>query len=160
MWSIYWASLVPQMVKNLPVIQETQAQSLGWEDPLEKGMATPILLPREFHGLRNLAGYSLWGHKESDTTEQLTHYTNLIHKMETEVFHANKAREECICGNRGTGIFLVEEILCTKVQIFETEAQSSLLGRGTVTQTSIIIEQRVDGRFHAMGQMGKDKILR
>ena len=40
MWSIYWASLVPQMVKNLPVIQETQAQSLGWEDPLEKGMAT------------------------------------------------------------------------------------------------------------------------
>ena len=28
------------MVKNLPVMQETQAQSLGWEDPLEKGMAT------------------------------------------------------------------------------------------------------------------------
>ena len=29
-----------QMVKNLPVMQETQVQSLGWEDPLEKGMAT------------------------------------------------------------------------------------------------------------------------
>ena len=29
-----------QIVKNLPVIQETQVQSLGWEDPLEKGMAT------------------------------------------------------------------------------------------------------------------------
>ena len=28
------------MVKNLPVIQETQVQSLGWEDPLEKEMAT------------------------------------------------------------------------------------------------------------------------
>ena len=28
------------MVKNLPAMQETQAQSLGWEDPLEKGMAT------------------------------------------------------------------------------------------------------------------------
>ena len=28
------------MVKNLPAIQETQVQSLGWEDPLEKGMAT------------------------------------------------------------------------------------------------------------------------
>ena len=28
------------MVKNLPVMQETWAQSLGWEDPLEKGMAT------------------------------------------------------------------------------------------------------------------------
>ena len=29
-----------QMVKNLPVIQETQVRPLGWEDPLEKGMAT------------------------------------------------------------------------------------------------------------------------
>ena len=35
-----WASLVVQRVKNLPVIQETWVQSLGWEDPLEKGMAT------------------------------------------------------------------------------------------------------------------------
>ena len=34
------ASLVAQMVKNLPARQETQVQSLGWEDPLEKGMAT------------------------------------------------------------------------------------------------------------------------
>ena len=35
-----WASLVAQTVKNLPGMQETRAQSLGWEDPLEKGMAT------------------------------------------------------------------------------------------------------------------------
>ena len=34
------ASLVAQMVKNLPVMQKTQVRSLGWEDPLEKGMAT------------------------------------------------------------------------------------------------------------------------
>ena len=34
------ASLVAQMVKNLPAVQETQVQSLGREDPLEKGMAT------------------------------------------------------------------------------------------------------------------------
>ena len=33
------ASLVPQIVKNLPAMQETWVQSLGWEDPLEKGMA-------------------------------------------------------------------------------------------------------------------------
>ena len=33
-------SLVAQMVKNLPVIQETLISSLGWEDPLDKGMAT------------------------------------------------------------------------------------------------------------------------
>ena len=35
-----WASLVAQMVKNLPAMQVTWVQSLGWEDPLEKGMAT------------------------------------------------------------------------------------------------------------------------
>ena len=35
-----WASLEAQLVKNLPAIQETWIRSLGWEDPLEKGMAT------------------------------------------------------------------------------------------------------------------------
>ena len=34
------ALLVAQMVKNLPAVQETLIQSLGWQDPLEKGMAT------------------------------------------------------------------------------------------------------------------------
>ena len=37
---MYFASLVAHMVKNLPVMQEMQVQSLGWEDPLEKEMAT------------------------------------------------------------------------------------------------------------------------
>ena len=35
-----WASLVPQLVKNLPAMWETWVRSLGWEDPLEKGKAT------------------------------------------------------------------------------------------------------------------------
>ena len=35
-----WASLVAQSVKNLPAVQETRVRSLGWEDPLEKEMAT------------------------------------------------------------------------------------------------------------------------
>ena len=49
---------------------ETQVQSLGWEDPLEEGMQlTPIVLPGEFHGQRNLVGCGLWGLKESDMTE-------------------------------------------------------------------------------------------
>ena len=34
------ASLVAQLVKNLPAVQETWVQSLGWEDPLEKGKTT------------------------------------------------------------------------------------------------------------------------
>ena len=35
-----------------------------------KWQPTPVLLPGKFHGWRNLIGYSPWGHKESDTTEQ------------------------------------------------------------------------------------------
>ena len=43
-----WASLVAQMVKNLPAVQETWVGSLGWEDPLEESMATtPVFLPGE-----------------------------------------------------------------------------------------------------------------
>ena len=40
-----------------------------------KWQPTPVFLPGEFHGQRNLTGYSLWGHKELDTTEQL-HFHN------------------------------------------------------------------------------------
>ena len=39
-YTTYGASLVAQMVKNLPVMRETQVQFLGWEDFQEKGMAT------------------------------------------------------------------------------------------------------------------------
>ena len=46
---MFWASLMAQMIENLPVMQETWVQSLGPEDPLEKEMA-PVFLPGEFHG--------------------------------------------------------------------------------------------------------------
>ena len=56
-----------QTVKNLPRMQKTWVQSLGWEDPLEEGMATtPVFLPGEFRGQRNLEGYSPWDQKEMD----------------------------------------------------------------------------------------------
>ena len=59
--------LVAQLVKNLPAMRETWVQSLGWEDPLEKGIPTAVFWPGEFHGL-----YSPWVHKDSDMTEQLS----------------------------------------------------------------------------------------
>ena len=56
-----------QMVKNLPAMLETQVQSLGWEDLLEKEVATHTsILAWKFHGQRSLASYSPWGHKGSD----------------------------------------------------------------------------------------------
>ena len=51
-------------------MQETWVQSLGWKDLLEEEMATTLVfLPEKPHGQRSLASYSLWGHKELDTTE-------------------------------------------------------------------------------------------
>ena len=62
-----------QRIKNPPTMQDTWFQPLCWEDHLEKGMATHSsnLTPGESHGQRSLAGDSLWGLKESHTTEQL-----------------------------------------------------------------------------------------
>ena len=40
-----WASLVAQLVKNLPAVWETWVRSLGWEDPLEKGKVTHSSIP-------------------------------------------------------------------------------------------------------------------
>ena len=63
-----WASLVAQLVKNLPAMQETWVQSLGREDPWRRErLPTPVFRPGEFHGL-----YSPWGLKELDTTERLS----------------------------------------------------------------------------------------
>ena len=60
------------MVKRLSTMRETWVQSLGGEDLLEKEMQpTPVFLPGKSHGGRSLVGYSPWGLKELDMTEQL-----------------------------------------------------------------------------------------
>ena len=58
-----------QLVENPPAMWETWVQSLGWEDPPEKGKAThSSFVAWRIPWTENLAGYS---HKELDTTEQL-----------------------------------------------------------------------------------------
>ena len=57
------------MVKNLPAKQVTGVQSLGWEDPLEKEIATPSsIFAWEIPRVQKSLGYSPWGNKESDMT--------------------------------------------------------------------------------------------
>ena len=76
-----WASLVAQFVKNPSAVRETWVQSLGWEDPLEKGKN-----PLQYscldnpHKPRSLVDCSPGGCKGSDTTEQLSimHNTYII----------------------------------------------------------------------------------
>ena len=51
-------------------MQETQVQSLGQENPLEKGMSThSSILAGEFHGQRSLAGYSTWSCRVGDNSD-------------------------------------------------------------------------------------------
>ena len=58
------ASLVVQRLKCLPTMWETWVQSLGWEDPLEKEMAThPSILAWKIHGGRSLVGYIQQGRR-------------------------------------------------------------------------------------------------
>ena len=59
-----WASLVVQLVKNWPAMQEIWVRPLGWR---KERLPTQVFWPGEFHGL-----YNPRGRKESDTTEQLS----------------------------------------------------------------------------------------
>ena len=72
MWSC--GNKVAKMVKNLLEIQESWVQSLGQEDPLEKGMATHSrILAWRIPRTKESGRGSLWGCKESDTAKWLTH---------------------------------------------------------------------------------------
>ena len=62
-----------QMVKRLPAVRETWVQSLGWEDPLEKEMAThSSTLARKIPWMEEPGRLQPRGRKESDTTERLS----------------------------------------------------------------------------------------
>ena len=61
-------------------MQETQVQSLSWEDPWRRAwQPTPVFFPRESHGQRSLAGCSPWGCKELDMTEVTKHARTRAH---------------------------------------------------------------------------------
>ena len=74
-----WASLVAQLVKNLPAIWKTWVRSLGWEDPLEKGTSTHSSIL----AWRIPWGNSPWGNEELEMTERLS----LSLAMVTHSFH-------------------------------------------------------------------------
>ena len=90
-----WASLVAQLVKNPPAMLETWVRSLDWEDSPGGGHGKPLQYsclenPRAH---RSLAGYSPWGLKELDTTEQLStqHYVLKTEKTITFSPHSGSS---------------------------------------------------------------------
>ena len=71
---IDWASLVAQSVKSLSAVQETWVQSPGWEDPLDKEMAThSSILAWKISRTEEPGGLQSMGSQKSGTTERLTH---------------------------------------------------------------------------------------
>ena len=98
------ASLVAQMVKNQPEMQETWVCSLGWEDALEKGRAThSSILTWKIPWTEEPGNYSPWGCKESDMTKWLSTVIML---------------------KRNPGTFLVVQWLRICLAIQETQVQS------------------------------------
>ena len=87
-------SQVAQWVPAMQEMQHTWVRSLGWEDPLEEGLAIILVfLPGESHGQRSLVVYSPWGWKESDTTERLSTHTHRI-LMSQKVYSPNHTQEQ------------------------------------------------------------------
>ena len=69
-----------QTVKNLPTNEGDPGSIPGLErSPGERNDSIPVFLPGEFHVQRSLVGFSPWGHKESETTEQLTLWLFTFH---------------------------------------------------------------------------------
>ena len=90
------------MVKHLPTMQETGVWPLGGEDPLEKEMAIhSSTLAWKIPWKEEPVGYSPWGCKESDMTEQL-HFHFKLKKREEDL-----ERSEKVCAWQGEWAFLV-----------------------------------------------------
>ena len=98
-----WASLVAQLVKNPPTMQETWVWSLGCEDPLEKGKAThsSILawrIPRIV--------YSPWGHKEGTWLSDFLKKSDSMSQVPKEFVHSEVIIDMIIKKNNGGKKFL------------------------------------------------------
>ena len=78
---------------------------------------TPVSLPGESHGQRDLAGYSPWGRKESDTTEVTWHSTTIRHNGG----HCHKTMGDCVPRE------CLEVESCTSVKLFKAAANGKVL---------------------------------
>ena len=75
------------MVRNLPAIQETLVGKIPWKRAWQP---TPVFLPGECHGQRNLTGYSPWGYRESDKHTAHTHTRMVYVNGKTSDIHGSE----------------------------------------------------------------------
>ena len=90
-----WASLVAQMVKNLPAVQETWVQFLGWEDLLEKEMATHSSILAWKIPWREEPGKLQSMQSQSQT--RLSNFTSILHQRDQEGFLSGTSGKESAC---------------------------------------------------------------
>ena len=64
-------------------------------------LPTPVFLPRKFHGQKSLAGYSSWGHKELDMTEQLTWASQVALVVKNPPANAGDVRDGSVVPGSG-----------------------------------------------------------
>ena len=93
-------------VKSLPAMQETWVFWVGKISWRREGLPTPVFLPREFHGLRILAGYSPWGHKELDMTSWLTLSHDLVVTFCWKCWGLSKSENQNFNNRYDTGVNL------------------------------------------------------
>ena len=101
---MYRASLIAQMVKRLPTTRETQAQSLGQEDPLEKGMAThSSMLAWRIPWTEEPGSLEFMGSQELDMTERLNHHSGAHFYRNLFADHPSKFFSFCFTERRPQG---------------------------------------------------------
>ena len=85
MVQLLWASFIAPSVRNLPAVQKTRVRFLGWEDPLEKEMATySSILAWRISQIEEPGRLQSMGSQESDTIQQLNHHhhhTAVVEKL-------------------------------------------------------------------------------
>ena len=101
-------------------MQETWIRSLGQEDTLKKEVgSTPVFWRGESHGQSSLAGYSPWGCKESDTTEQLHFISAFVKHGRTRTGEKPNACKECGMTFSSCHQFTVHQSLHTSEKQYE-----------------------------------------
>ena len=108
-----------QMVKSLPTMQETGFDPWVGKIPRRrKWQPTPVFLPGESHGQRNLVGYRPRGRKESDTTERLHFFFYVLLTSQFSKSHARSAgtRRRGALHDRGVSLSSHEGSHCSVFQ--------------------------------------------
>ena len=136
-------------VKNPPVIQEPQVQTLGWEDPLEEGMATDSnILAWRIPWTQEPGGLCPWGRKESDRTEPLHAHTQAF----VAACRLSRGREKELLPSHGGQAAHCSGCFCCAVQALDVQA-SVVAAHGLSLSTACgILPKQEANHFHCIGR--------